>query len=48
MGKIDGFREFDRKVEQEVAVESRIKSFDEFTLQMKETELTKQGSSCMN
>ena len=48
MGKIDGFREFDRKVEQEVAVESRIKSFDEFTLKMKETELTKQGSRCMD
>ncbi len=48
MGKITGFLEFDRKVEDYAPVEERIKNFKEFTLPMKEKELKEQGARCMD
>lgn len=48
MGKITGFLEFERKVEDYAPVEERIKYFKEFTLPMKEKELKEQGARCMD
>ena len=42
MGKITGFLEFDRKVEQYASVEERLKNYKEFTLPMEQKELKKQ------
>jgi len=48
MGKITGFLEFDRKVEQYAPAEERIQNYKEFTLPMKEKELKNQGARCMD
>lgn len=48
MGKITGFLEFDRKVEEYAPVEERVKNYKEFTLPMKEKELKDQGARCMD
>ena len=48
MGKITGFLEFDRKVEEYAPVEERVKNYKEFTLPMKETALKEQGARCMD
>ena len=39
MGKIRGFMEYDRKVEETVAVEKRVKDYKEFTKEMSPEEL---------
>ncbi|MEO0525763.1 MAG: glutamate synthase subunit beta [Bacteroidota bacterium] len=48
MGKITGFLEFDRKVEEYTPVDERVKHFKEFTLPMKEKALKEQGARCMD
>lgn len=48
MGKITGFLEFDRKVEEYTAVEERIAHYREFTRPLKEGELREQGARCMD
>ncbi|MCK0156093.1 glutamate synthase subunit beta [Cellulophaga sp. F20128] len=48
MGKITGFLEFDRKIEDYAPVEERIKNYKEFTQPLKETELKNQGARCMD
>ncbi|MCF6223888.1 MAG: glutamate synthase subunit beta [Flavobacteriaceae bacterium] len=48
MGKITGFLEYERVDEKNKAVEERLKNFKEFTIPLKETELEKQGSRCMD
>ncbi|QCW98898.1 glutamate synthase subunit beta [Aggregatimonas sangjinii] len=48
MGKITGFLEFDRKVEQYTPAEERVKNYKEFTLPLKEKELKEQGARCMD
>ena len=48
MGKITGFLEFDRKVEQYAPVEERLKNYKEFTLPMEQKELKEQGARCMD
>ncbi|GGW50141.1 glutamate synthase subunit beta [Arenibacter certesii] len=48
MGKITGFLEFDRKVEEYAPVKERITHYKEFTLPMKEQELKDQGARCMD
>ncbi|MGB5275113.1 MAG: glutamate synthase subunit beta [Flavobacteriaceae bacterium] len=48
MGKITGFLEFDRKVEQYAPVEERVKNYKEFTLPLKEKDLKDQGARCMD
>ncbi len=48
MGKITGFMEFDRKVDQYEAVADRVKHFREFTIPLKEEALKDQGARCMD
>ena len=48
MGKIRGFMEYDRKVEETEAVESRVKDYKEFTKEMTPEELGDQGARCMD
>ena len=48
MGKVTGFMEFDRKVEAYNSVEDRLRHYKEFTLPMKEKELSDQGARCMD
>lgn len=48
MGKITGFLEFERKIEDYAPVEERIKNYKEFTQPLKETELKNQGARCMD
>lgn len=48
MGKITGFKEFDRKDETHKAVKKRISNYNEFTIPLNNEEITKQGSRCMD
>lgn len=48
MGKITGFKEYDRKEENHAAVKERLKNYGEFTLPMKNEEIEQQGSRCMD
>ncbi len=48
MGKITGFLEFDRKIEQYAPVKERVKNYKEFTIPMKEAALKEQGARCMD
>lgn len=48
MGKITGFLEYERVDEKNIAVKNRLKNFEEFTIPLKEKELEKQGSRCMD
>jgi len=48
MGKITGFLEYDRKVEQYAPADERVKNYKEFTVPMKEKELKEQGARCMD
>ncbi|MDV7187252.1 glutamate synthase subunit beta [Lutibacter sp. TH_r2] len=48
MGKVTGFKEFERKDETYNSVKERITNYNEFTKPLNEAELTKQGSRCMD
>ena len=48
MGKVTGFKEFERKDEQYTTVEKRVNNYKEFTVPLSETELKEQGSRCMD
>lgn len=48
MGKITGFLEYEREVEQYDAVDKRVKHYKEFTLPMEEKKLKDQGARCMD
>ncbi len=48
MGKVTGFKEFERKDEQYTSVEKRVNNYKEFTVPLNETELKEQGSRCMD
>lgn len=48
MGKITGFKEFERQDESYIPVEERIKHFKEFTVTLSDEEVKKQGSRCMD
>ncbi|PIF00440.1 MAG: glutamate synthase [Maribacter sp.] len=48
MGKITGFLEFDRKIEEYAPVGTRIKNYKEFTIPLKESVLKNQGARCMD
>ncbi|AMC10510.1 glutamate synthase [Lutibacter profundi] len=48
MGKITGFKEFKRKDETYKAVKERVSNYNEFTVPLSKTEITKQGSRCMD
>ena len=48
MGKITGFKEFERKEEANVSVKERVQHYSEFTLPLKTPEIEQQGSRCMD
>ncbi len=48
MGKITGFLEFEREIEQYQPVKDRIKGYNEFTVAMPEKKLKDQGARCMD
>ena len=48
MGKITGFKEFERQDETYVPVEERVKHYKEFTVPLSEEQIKKQGSRCMD
>lgn len=48
MGKITGFKEFERKDETYKAVKQRVGDYKEFTIPLSKAEITKQGSRCMD
>jgi len=48
MGKITGFKEFERKDEVYAPVKDRVKNYNEFTVALSEKEIAKQGSRCMD
>ncbi len=48
MGKLRGFMEFDRQNEGSLAVEERLKNYNEYTIALPEEELKNQGGRCMD
>lgn len=48
MGKITGFKEFDRKVPAYKPVAERVKNYDEFVVPLPEEEVRTQGARCMD
>ncbi|PQJ73755.1 glutamate synthase subunit beta [Polaribacter gangjinensis] len=48
MGKVTGFKEFERQDEANFPVEERIKHYKEFTIPLAEEQIKKQGSRCMD
>ena len=48
MGKVTGFKEFERQDETYAPVKERVKNYKEFTVPLTESELTHQGSRCMD
>ena len=48
MGKVTGFKEFERQDEANAPVKDRVKNYKEFTVPLSETEIRKQGSRCMD
>ena len=48
MGKVTGFKEFERQDEKYTSVKDRLKDYKEFTIPLSEKEITKQGSRCMD
>lgn len=48
MGKVTGFLEYDRVDEDYQPVKDRLNNYKEFTIPLKEEELTKQGGRCMD
>ena len=48
MGKVTGFKEFERKDETYKPVKERVTNYGEFTQPLNEADITKQGSRCMD
>jgi len=48
MGKVTGFKEFERKDEAYTPVKERIQDYKEFTIPLSEKEISTQGSRCMD
>lgn len=48
MGKVTGFKEFERQDETYTSVKDRVKNYKEFTVPLSDKEITKQGSRCMD
>lgn len=48
MGKITGFKEFERQDESYIPVEERVKHYKEFTVALSDEEVKTQGSRCMD
>ena len=48
MGKVTGFKDYNRKDESYIDPEKRVKNYNEFTVPLSEEELVEQGSRCMD
>lgn len=48
MGKVTGFKEFERQDEKYTSVKDRVKHYKEFTVPLSEAAISKQGSRCMD
>ena len=48
MGEIGGFKHFKRQDENTIAVKERVSNYKEYTIQLNEVDLKKQGSRCMD
>ena len=48
MGKVKGFKEFDRIDEKYLPVRRRLKNYNEFTLEVKKSQLESQSARCMD
>jgi len=48
MGKVTGFKEFERQDEANVSVKKRVQNYQEFTIPLKTEDIEKQGSRCMD
>jgi glutamate synthase (NADPH) small chain len=48
MGKVTGFKEFNRKDESYNNVEDRVQDYNEFTIPLNDSELKDQGARCMD
>lgn len=48
MGKVTGFKEFERQDETFIEVKKRVKNYKEFTIALETEEIEKQGSRCMD
>jgi len=48
MGKVTGFKDYNRKDESYIDPEKRVKNYNEFTIPLSEEELVEQGSRCMD
>ncbi|HCY98168.1 MAG TPA: glutamate synthase, partial [Polaribacter sp.] len=48
MGKVTGFKEFERQDETYTSVLDRVKNYKEFTIPLSEKEVKTQGSRCMD
>ncbi|WP_417445180.1 glutamate synthase subunit beta [Joostella sp.] len=48
MGKLRGFLEYERRGEDNIAVEERVKNYNEFTKELETEELNEQGGRCMD
>ena len=48
MGKVTGFKDFERKDEAYKPVKERVEHYNEFTVPLNDTEITEQGSRCMD
>ena len=47
MGKIGGFKEFNRADEGNIAVVERVANYNEFTIALPKDKIKEQGSRCM-
>ncbi|MDG2193807.1 MAG: glutamate synthase subunit beta [Polaribacter sp.] len=48
MGKIGGFKQYNRQDENTISVKKRVQNYNEFTVSLDEKALKKQGSRCMD
>ena len=48
MGKVKGFKEFDRIDEKYLPIRNRLKNYNEFTVKVKKSELESQSARCMD
>ena len=48
MGKVKGFKEFDRIDEKYLPIRSRLKNYNEFTVKVRKSELESQSARCMD
>jgi glutamate synthase (NADPH/NADH) small chain len=48
MGKVTGFKDFERKDESYTSVNDRVEHYNEFTVPLSNSEITEQGSRCMD